>query len=244
MSDKKKSFDSPVALVSGASRGIGKAIALALKQRGFEVVGFYKTSHEKAASITKEQQIDMQKVDVTDPSQVKQALGYIADTYGRLDAVVNNAGHDIPGKIESYSVDDWQKMLSVNLSSAFYISKYSLPLLKRSDRASIVNISSRLGVSEFVTPGYLPYGVAKAGLNAFTVGLARELQAEGIRVNAVVPAPTKTDLFDEVFSPEEEKELRAVGKVGAPEEVAELVLQFVGDTSTTGKVLLDKRLGS
>lgn len=244
MPDKMKSFNPSVALVSGASRGIGKSIAVALRQQGFIVVGLFKTSLEKASSIAKEYQIDMHKTDVTDPGQVEEALKYVGATYGKLDVVVNNAGHDIPGEIESYSADDWQTMISINLSSAFYVSKCSLPLLKQSDRASIINISSRLGVSKFVTPGYLPYGVAKAGINALTVGLARELQPKGIRVNAVVPLPTKTDLFDEVFSPEEEKKMRAAGKVGTPEEVAELVLQLIGDTSATGKILFDKRLGN
>lgn len=231
------------ALVSGASRGIGKAIALKLLQEGHAVVGLYRASEAAAAQLTK-QGIDMQKADVGRENDVVRITQYIEQTYGRLDALVNNAGIDIFGKIESYATQDWNKMLATDLTSVFLLSKYAIPVLKNAPKPNIINISSRLGIDTHTEPEFVVYGAVKAAVNCFTSGLAKELQSYGIRVNAVIPIPTKTDLFDEVFTPQDEAALKAKGRLGSPDEVAALVWRLISDESINGQLLFDPRLAS
>ncbi|OGK09304.1 hypothetical protein A2767_03660 [Candidatus Roizmanbacteria bacterium RIFCSPHIGHO2_01_FULL_35_10] len=133
-------------------------------------------------------------------------------------------------------------MINTNLKSIFLFSKYSIPYLKHSKNPVIINISSRIGFPEYTEPKFVIYGMVKAGVTNFTVGLSKELVLTGIRVNAVIPTPTKTDLFNEVFTPEEEKGLIKKGKLGKPEDVANLVIELINDKSANGKILIDKRV--
>ena len=231
----------PVAVVSGASRGIGRAIALKLTKEGYAVVGLYRSNDKAAASLS---DIDMRKVDVGDEVAVKKTIASIANSYGRVDVVVNNAGIDIPGEIETYRKETWDEMVATDLTSVFLMSKYSIPYLKKAENAVIVNISSRLGLDEYSEPGFVAYCALKAAVNNFTAGLARELKKHNIRVNGVIPAPTKTDLFDAVFTPEEEAEIKTKGKLGTPDEVADLVLSIVNDHTINGQLVFDKRVNS
>jgi 3-oxoacyl-[acyl-carrier protein] reductase len=231
----------PVAIVSGASRGIGKATALKLLQTGYRVVGLYKTNEQAANAVVKHGS-DMQKVNVGIESEVMRVVNYVARKYGQIDVIINNAGIDIPGKIESYTISNWNLMLASDLTSVFLLSKYSIPYLKKSDNPIIINVSSRLGINQYAEPDFVVYGAIKAAVNNLTVGLARELTGTGIRVNAVIPVPTKTDLFDGVFTPEEEGTLKAAGKLGSPEDVAELVIKLINDKSATGQLLFDGRI--
>src|SRR2546421_524509 len=127
-----KATDNPVALVTGASRGIGRAIALALKKKGYNVVGLYKSNDLKAEEL-EAQGITMIKADVGNPAKVSTAIEKVADEHGGLDLVVNNAGIDIPGKIEAYATQTWNAMLATDLTSIFLVSKYAIPHLKKSN---------------------------------------------------------------------------------------------------------------
>lgn len=231
----------PVAIVSGASRGIGKATALLLRQRGYAVIGLYKSSDEHASSVAK-LGIDMIKADVGVEADVQRAIQHVKETYGRIDVVINNAGIDIFGPIAEYPVRSWDAMLATNITSAFLLSRFSIASLRHSPNPVIINISSRLGIKEFAEPDFVVYGTVKAALNFFTIGLAKELDSTNIRVNAVIPTPTKTDLFDNVFTPEEEQTLKATGKLGTTEEVAALVLRVIEDKTKNGELLFDKRV--
>src|SRR6266545_4953313 len=177
--------EKPVAIVSGASRGIGKAIAILLNQKDYAVVGIYKKSDALAASIA-ELGIDMIQTDVGVPADVQKAIRYIEKTYGRIDVVVNNAGIAIVGPIEEYSVSSWQAMIATNLTGAFLLSRFSLVSLKQSENPVIINISSRFGIQEYVAPQFIVSGIVKAALNFLTVSLAKELSDTNIRVNAVI----------------------------------------------------------
>lgn len=234
--------EKPVAIVSGASRGIGKAIALLLNKNGYQVVGLYIKSDEQARALAKHD-IDMIKADVGQEAEVQGAIDKVKEKYGRLDIVVNNAGIDVFGPIETYSTSNWKTMLATNISSVFLMSRFSIALLKHSYNPVIINISSRLGIDDFTEPDFVVYGAVKAAVNNFTVGLSKELFNTKIRVNAVIPAPTKTDLFDEVFTPEEEKNLIDKGNLGTPEEVAHIVLGIIEDNTVNGRLVFDKRLG-
>jgi 3-oxoacyl-[acyl-carrier protein] reductase len=150
-------------MVSGASRGIGKAIALRLLFGGYTVIGLYKSSDDKASKMV-ESGVDMQKVDVGLESDVKEVLKYITDKYGRIDVLVNNAGIDIFGRIDTYPLGKWDDMIATNLTSVFLLSKASIPLLSHSNNPNIVNISSRLGIEAYAEPEFIVYGVVRQGL--------------------------------------------------------------------------------
>lgn len=231
----------PVAIVTGATRGIGKATAMLLHRKGYHVVGVYKKSDELASSLV-ELGIDMVKADVGVQADVQKVMRNVAQKYGRLDVVVNNAGIDIFGRIEDYPVDGWNTMLATNLTSAFLFAHSAIPYLKQSPVAAIVNVSSRVGIAEFAEPEFVVYGTVKAALNFFTIGLAKELSDTNIRVNAVIPPPTKTDLFDEVFTPEDEQELKENGKLGTPSEVAQLIWETIEDRKINGELVFDSRI--
>lgn len=231
----------PVAIVSGASRGIGKAIAILLSQKGYAVIGLYKKSDDLASSMS-EQGIEMVKTDVGVETDVESAIKNIKEKYGRIDVVINNAGIDIFGRIEEYPASSWDNMLATNLTSAFLLSRFSIASLKESPNPVIINISSRLGIKDFAEPEFIVYGTVKAALNFFTIGLAKELNGTNIRVNAIIPTPTKTDLFDEVFTSDDEQALKAKGKLGTTDEVAALVLNVIEDKTMNGELVFDERV--
>jgi len=234
----------PVALVTGASRGIGRATAERLAVLGFSVVGLYLASDAEADRLVGEYPtVTMFKGDASRDADVRRVLAHTVQTHGRLDVVVNNVGIDIPGSVAEYAVDDWDRMVDTCLKSVFLVSKHAIPHLGRSPRPVIVNVSSRMGLAEYVAPPLVVYGAVKAAVNNFTIGLARELEPLGIRVNAVIPALTKTDLFDRLFTPEQEMELLGSGRLGTPDEAANLIVRLVNDSSANGTILADGRLG-
>lgn len=231
------------AIVTGATRGIGRAIAIKLAGLGCEVVGVYKSKGNLASELEKRyKNIYTIKADVGKEKEVKKVIERTIKKFNSLDILVNNAGIDIFGEIKDYRTEDWDEMINVNLKSVFLFSRESIPYLSQSENPVIINISSRIGYPEFTEPKFVVYGAVKAGVANFTVGLSKELANTGIRVNAVIPTPTKTDLFDEVFTPEEEEILKRKGKLGKPEEVADLVLQLIKDKTANGKILADKRV--
>lgn len=229
--------------MTGATRGIGRAIAVKLAGLGCRVVGVYKSRDKLASELEKQHKnIYTIKADVGKEQEVKKVIETTIKKFGSLDILINNAGIDIFGEIKDYRTEDWDEMVNVNLKSVFLFSRESIPYLSKSRNPVIINISSRIGYPEFTEPKFVVYGAVKAGVTNFTVGLSKELTNTGIRVNAVIPTPTKTDLFDEVFTPEEEEILKEKGKLGQPEEVADLVLQLVRDKTANGEVFADKRV--
>lgn len=232
-----------VAIVTGASRGIGRAIAIKLTGLGYKVIGVFNSSKDLAGDLEKRYpNLTMIKGDVGNEHEVLKIIKNTAEKYGKIDVVVNNVGIDLFGKIEKYEIKNWDKMINTNLKSVFLFSKYSIPYLKKSDNPVIINISSRIGFCDFSEPEFVVYGTTKAAVNYFTVALAKELEKISIRVNAVIPTPTKTDLFDEIFTKEDEEFLKNKGRLGKPEEVADLVVELIKDRKANGKILLDKRV--
>jgi 3-oxoacyl-[acyl-carrier protein] reductase len=232
-----------VAIVTGATRGIGKATAEMLAGFGCTVIAVYHTREDLAKKLPLiNKQIFPIKADVCSEKEIKDVITFSTDKFHGIDILVNNAGIDIFGEIEQYRSSDWDTMIDTNVKSIFLFSKYSIPYLKKSKNPVIVNTASRIGYSEYTEQKFVVYGVTKAGVINFTSGLSKELLPYNIRVNAVIPTPTKTDLFDEVFTPEEEKELRKKGKLGMPEDTAKLIVELITDKSANGKILFDKRV--
>ena len=220
-----------VALVTGASRGIGRAIAVELARAGFAVGVNYvhrmDQAEETVAAITAGggEAVALQ-ADVADPQAVESMFAALDRHFGRLDALVNNAG--IGTRIESLTaIDDatWRRTLAVNLDGAFYCTRAAVPRLRAAGGGRIVNISSGAAKTGGMVGAH--YAASKAGLLALTAKAARELARDGIAVNAVLPSVIETEMLDALAGSAEARErLRAqfpIGRFGRPEEVAQVV---------------------
>lgn len=186
-----------VALVTGGSRGIGKACALELAKAGFDVAVIY-AGNEVAANNTvtelKDLGSDAQafKVDISNEENVNAGIAAVIEKYGRIDVLINNAGITRDGLFVRMNSTDWNAVINTNLSGAYYVSKPVVKLMMKQRSGSIVNISSIVGVMG--NAGQANYSAAKAGLIGFTKSLAKELGARNIRVNAIAPGFIQTDM--------------------------------------------------
>ncbi|HYL82184.1 MAG TPA: SDR family NAD(P)-dependent oxidoreductase [Candidatus Acidoferrum sp.] len=236
-----------VALVTGAGRGIGRAIAMELSRVGFAVGVNYLSRQDHAegtvAAITAGggRAVALQ-ADVADSQAVEAMFAALDRGFGRLDALVNNAG--IGTRIDSLTaIDDgtWRRTLAVNLDGAFYCLRAAVPRLRAAGGGRIVNISSGAAKTGGMIGAH--YAASKAGLLALTAKAARELAREGIAVNAVLPSVIETEMLDTLAgTPEARERLRAqfpIGRFGRPEEVAQVVRFLVDEAPSylTGEFL-------
>jgi 3-oxoacyl-[acyl-carrier protein] reductase len=230
------SLDGKVALVTGASRGIGKAIALELGRAGADVVLSYQSGREEAEAVAAEIGGRAVGADVSDASSAKA----LVDAAGDLDILVNNAGVTRDGVLARLSDDDWRAVIDTNLSSVFYTCRAAArPMMKRRGGA-IVNVSSIVGLHGNF--GQTNYAASKAGIIGFTKSLARELGSRNVRANVVAPGYVRSRLTD-VLPEEATKTMldaTPLGRLGDPEDVAGAVRFLCADEArfVTGAVLL------
>ncbi|HAZ38675.1 MAG TPA: 3-oxoacyl-[acyl-carrier-protein] reductase [Exiguobacterium sp.] len=234
---------SKVALVTGASRGIGAAIAKRLATDGFRVVVNYAGSTDKAEAIVREikeaggEALAIQ-ANVAEADAVKQMIKQTIDAFGQLDCVVNNAGITRDGLLMRMKEADFDAVVDTNLKGAFLVTQAATrPLLKTSGR--IINIASVVGISG--NPGQANYVAAKAGLIGLTKSVARELASKGVTVNAICPGFIETDMTDELT--EEQRNL-SLGQIplkrfGQTDDIASLVSFIASDEARyiTGQTL-------
>ena len=230
-----------LALVTGGSRGIGKACALKLAACGYDVVINY-AGNTEAANKTVEEikalgvEAEAYKFDVANQAEVDENIAKIIEKYGRIDVLVNNAGITRDDLFIRMGEDKWNAVIDTNLSSAFYVSKPVVKLMMKQRSGAIVNMSSVVGVSGNV--GQANYSAAKAGLIGFTKSLAKELGARNIRVNAVAPGFIATDMTKDLANTEEMMKLIPLKRMGTPEDIADAVkFLAVDSTYVTGQVL-------
>ena len=223
-------------LVTGASRGIGRAIALTLGAAGATVIGTA-TSDEGAANISKiftENNIlgKGMKLNVTDNEQISDLLKNIAADYGSVDILVNNAGITRDNILVRMKEEEWDEIIDTNLSSVYKMSKAVLRGMIKKRSGRIISITSVVGATG--NAGQSNYAAAKAGIMGFTKSLAREVGVRGITVNAIAPGFIKTDMTDAL--PDAQKEALAsqipLARLGTVDEIAQSVLFLAGESGS------------
>lgn len=232
--------ENKVALVTGASRGIGRACAIELAKAGYDVAVSY-AGNEEAANKTIEDlkalnvKAKAYKFNVADKEACAKAVEEVMTEFGRIDVLVNNAGITRDGLFMRMSAENWEAVINTNLNSAFYMSNPVVRIMMKQRSGCIVNMSSIVGVHG--NAGQTNYSAAKAGLIGFTKSLAKEIGSRNIRVNAIAPGFIQTDMTKGL---EETKiaEHIALNRLGTPEDIAKTV-KFLAEEGTyiTGQVI-------
>ena len=230
-----------VAIVTGASRGIGRAIALTLAEQGAKVVVNYARSGDAAHAVVKE--ISDQggeamavQADVSDANQVQNLIKETRNQWGQIDVLVNNAGITRDTLLLRMKVEDWQSVINLNLTGVFLCTQAVSKIMLKQRQGRIINIASVAG--QMGNPGQANYSAAKAGVIGFTKTTAKELASRNVTVNAVAPGFIATEMTSELDA-EEILNYIPLGRYGKPEEVAGMVRFLAGDPAAayiTGQV--------
>lgn len=209
-----------IAVVTGGTRGIGKAISLALQDQGFIVAANYAGNDEKAAQFTQETGIAAYKWDVGDHEATLAGCARIEAELGPISVVVNNAGITRDGVLHKMSFEDWNEVMRVNLGGCFNMAKATFPGMRERGWGRIINIGSINGQAGQY--GQVNYAAAKSGIHGFTKALAQEGAKFGVTVNAIAPGYIDTDMVAAVPAPVLEKIVAKipVGRLGHAEEIA------------------------
>lgn len=234
------------ALVTGGSRGIGKAIVYAFANAGYNVILNYNSSEQSAKEIVKDLAectgiVEMFKADVSNRDEVDAMVEYAVKEFGGIDVLVNNAGISQVGLFTDLEFEEWSKVLNVNLTGVFNVTQSALRqgMLSKKDGA-IINISSIWGITGGSCE--VAYSAAKAGVIGLTKSLAKELAPSNITVNAIAPGAIATDMIYKEYSEKDieliEKDI-PMGRLGTPIEIANLALYLASDNARymTGQVL-------
>lgn len=238
------SLENKVALVTGGSRGIGRAIALELAARGAAVVVNYNKSPESAQAVVKKIQdaggkAAASQADVSDFKQAEALVKFTIDTFGDLSILVNNAGITRDQLIMMMPEADWDAVIDANLKSTFNCSKFAVKHMMRKRVGRIINITSVAG--QMGNPGQTNYSASKGGQIAFTKALAREVAARNITVNGIAPGFVDTEILDAMTPETLEAALKMVplGRKGKPEEIAYAAAFLASDEAAyiTGQIL-------
>ncbi len=219
-----------IALVTGSSRGIGKAIAIAIMEAGGAVIVTYKKNKDLANEVAKKDKIGKSiavQMDVSNRLSVKKAKEHILDTFHSIDILVNNAGINHPNDFDKISDEEWDNILAVNLRGPFIVTQEFLPIIK--DGGAIINISSVSG--QYGGPRTTHYAVSKGGLITFTENLAIFCASRNIRVNAVSPGLIESKMAGAAKNLGISKKI-LLKRMGKPEEVANVVAFLASDAAS------------
>ena len=231
-----------IAIVTGASRGIGREIAKSLARQNIKVIANYNSSEEKAIELKEELEkegieIDIIKADVSKREDIKKMITYTINKYKKVDILINNAGISEYKLFTEETDEDWNRIINNNLYSAFITSQEIIPNMIKNKKGCIINISSiwgMVGASMEVL-----YSISKAGMDGLTKSLAKELGPSNIRVNSIAPGIINTDMCKD-FSEQELKEIKEeipLQKIGEPSDVSKCVNWLINEKYTTGQII-------
>lgn len=231
-----------VVIVTGASRGIGRNIATTLAKKGYIVIANYNKSENKAIELQQNLKkeninIDIFKADVSNRDEVKKLVQFVINKYKKIDCVINNAGIDQVKMFLDITDTDWNNMISNNLNSVFYMCQEVLPYMIHEKNGVIINISSIWGVTGASCESH--YAVSKAGVDALTKSLAKEMGPSNIRINSIAPGFIDTEMNNNL-NEEEKKEIKEeipLQKIGKVEDVSRTVEWIIEDEYITGQVI-------
>ena len=230
-----------LALITGGSRGIGRAIALKMAESGYDIVITYAGNTEAANKTVEDVKAlnvncDAYKFDVSNKEEVDKNIAAIIEKYGQIDVLVNNAGITRDDLFIRMTEDKWLDVINTNLNSVYFVTKPVVKLMMKQRFGSIINTTSIVGV--YGNAGQANYSSAKAGLIGFTKSLAKELGARNIRVNAVAPGFIETDMTKDLANTEEYLKLISLKRMGKAEDVADVVKFLAEDAKyVTGQVI-------
>lgn len=231
-----------VAIVTGGSRGIGRATALMLSEKGAKIALIYNSSVEKAQEVQKQitekgGECKIYACDVANFKKVETTISNIIEDFKRIDILINNAGVVIKANFVEMPEDVWDKTLDINLKGMFNMCRFVVPLMLEQGEGRIINVSSLAGRNGG-TLG-VPYAASKAGVIGLTQALAAEFTSKGILANAVAPGPVYTDLVSGL--PEEAirnlEKLSPVGRFAHPEEIAHAIVFLIENDYVSGEVV-------
>ena len=227
-----------VAIVTGASRGIGRAIAKSLANKDYIVIANYNKSEKEAIELKNEiNNIDIFKADVSKRDEVKSLVEYTLNKYGKIDVLVNNAGIDNEKLFQDITDEDWQNVINTNLYSVFCVTQEVVNNMIHNKSGCIINISSIYAIQG--GPCAAIYTASKAGIDGITKSLAKELGPSNIRVNSIAPGCIDTDM-NKYLSKEDLDDIKnqtPLQKIGRPEDIAKCVNWLVEDEFTTGQII-------
>lgn len=231
-----------VVIVTGASRGIGRNIATTLAKKGYIVIANYNKSENKAIELQQNLKkeninIDIFKADVSNRDEVKKLVQFVINKYKKIDCVINNAGIDQVKMFLDITDADWNNMISNNLNSVFYMCQEVLPYMIHEKNGVIINISSIWGVTGASCESH--YAVSKAGVDALTKSLAKEMGPSNIRINSIAPGFIDTEMNNNLNEEEKQeiKEEIPLQKIGKVEDVSHTVEWIIEDEYITGQVI-------
>lgn len=227
-----KRLEGKVAIVTGGSSGIGKAIAEKYKEEGAEVV-IADVNTEKGQKVAQEIECDFKECDVADYNNVEEVVESTVEKYGKLDIIVNNAGIGAMSTIEDMDLDEWNRIESVDLDGVMYGTKAAIPHLKETE-GSVINMASIYGLTG--ANGSTAYNAAKGGVVNFTRSVADDVAKYNVRVNSICPGFVETPMTDEDLEDEEFNQyvtnMTPLGRVAQPEEIAGVAVFLASDEAS------------
>lgn len=229
-------------IVTGGSRGIGATIVNLLAKEGYDVILNYHKSEEIAKKIQEEStkkgyHVEIFKADVAKREEVKKLVEFAIEKFQKIDVLINNAGISQTKLFTDITEDDWNTMLNIDLNSVFHMSQEVVPYMIHEKQGCIINISSIWGM--IGASCEVHYSVAKAGVDAMTKSLAKELGPSNIRVNSIAPGIIDTDM-NKYLSPEELQQIKEeipLGKIGDTLSIAKCAKWLIEDDYTTGQII-------
>ena len=231
-----------VVIVTGASRGIGRNIAKELSIKGYQVIANYNKSEKEILDLKQELldkniNIDIFKADVSKREEVQKLVDYVIKKYKKIDILINNAGISQIKEFTQLTDEDWNKMINTNLNSVFYMTQEVCKNMIQNKNGCIINISSIWGITGASCEVH--YSVSKAGVDAMTKALAKELGPSNIRVNSIAPGIIDTDM-NKKLSKEDLKEIKEeipLEKIGKTIDIENCIEWLIEDNYTTGQII-------